>query len=205
MDDDYYLTIAGPAFSEFKEKGSRFIGRAKPVDSREQAERFLDDIRNKYYDATHNCFAYSVGTGKDQLSRYSDDGEPTGTAGKPILQVILGRSLTNIGLVVTRYFGGTKLGTGGLTRAYSHSASLTLDNAKIKKNYLLKTLVIKFGFEWASVVYNLVESFDVQIIQQNYSEQTELVARIRLGRAEAFVSQLLEKTAGKVEISEGAK
>lgn len=123
------LTIAAPVQAEIIEKKSRFIGYAAPVESEEAAQTFLQEIRTKHRDATHNCYAYQVGE-HNQYQRSSDDGEPSGTAGRPILEVIKGSGLANIIVVVTRYFGGTLLGTGGLVRAYSATAAAALAQAE---------------------------------------------------------------------------
>lgn len=119
------LTLAAPAQAELVEKKSRFIGYAAPVESEEAAQTFLQEIRTRHRDATHNCYAYQVGE-HNEFQRSSDDGEPSGTAGRPILEVVKGSGLTNVIVVVTRYFGGTLLGTGGLVRAYSASAAAAL-------------------------------------------------------------------------------
>lgn len=119
------LTLAEPVQAEIIEKKSRFIGYAAPVESEEAAQAFLQEIRTKHRDATHNCYAYQVGE-HNQYQRSSDDGEPSGTAGRPILEVIKGSGLANVIVVVTRYFGGTLLGTGGLVRAYSATAAAAL-------------------------------------------------------------------------------
>lgn len=119
------LTLSEPVQAELIEKKSRFIGYAAPVETEEAAQAFLQEIRTRHRDATHNCYAYQVGE-HNQYQRSSDDGEPSGTAGRPILEVIKGSGLSNIIVVVTRYFGGTLLGTGGLVRAYSASAQAAL-------------------------------------------------------------------------------
>ena len=115
-----YLTLGREASDEFIEKRSRFIGYAKPVKTQDEAMDFINEIRSRHWDATHNVYAYVLRDG--QSRRYSDDGEPHGTAGKPILDVINGNGITDCAIVVTRYFGGTLLGTGGLVRAYSTSS-----------------------------------------------------------------------------------
>lgn len=120
-----FLTLAGPASAELVEKKSRFIGYAAPAANDEEAMAFVQEIRGRHRDATHNCYAFQAGD-NDQFQRSSDDGEPSGTAGRPILEVIRGRGLKNTAVVVTRYFGGILLGTGGLVRAYSAAAKAAL-------------------------------------------------------------------------------
>lgn len=115
-----YITVSGESVGEYSEKRSRFIATLRHTETEEQAAEFLAEMRSKYWDARHNCFAYSVENGA--VKRFSDDGEPHGTAGKPILEVIEGAGITNTVIVVTRYFGGVLLGTGGLVRAYTKAA-----------------------------------------------------------------------------------
>lgn len=126
---ELYTTIESEAVAEFEEKKSIFIGHALPVKTEEEAAAFIKELKNKYRDATHNVFAYVLGDGTVQ--RYSDDGEPQGTAGMPVLDVIRKNGCTDTAIVVTRYFGGTLLGAGGLVRAYSHAAKLALEKAHV--------------------------------------------------------------------------
>ncbi len=125
--NEYYIP-SGPGEAEFSEKRSRFLGHVRPVESEEEARAFIAEMKRKYYDARHNCWCYSI---KDGPERYSDDGEPQGTAGIPMLEVLRRRELTNAVCVVTRYFGGVLLGAGGLLRAYTKSASDAVDAAGV--------------------------------------------------------------------------
>ena len=127
--ENLFITLAGEAHAEFEEKRSLFIGHAVRVDSEEEAQAFIKSLKKQYADATHNVYAYMLRG--DTVARYSDDGEPQGTAGMPVLDVIRKSGVRNACVVVTRYFGGTLLGAGGLVRAYSHSASLALEQAGI--------------------------------------------------------------------------
>ena len=126
---ELYTTVEREAVAEFEEKKSVFIGHVMPVKTEEEAAAFVKELKNKYRDATHNVYAYVLGDGTVQ--RYSDDGEPQGTAGMPVLDVIRKSGCTDTAIVVTRYFGGTLLGAGGLVRAYSHAAKLALDEAHV--------------------------------------------------------------------------
>ena len=123
-----YITLNQRAQDEFVERKSRFIGTATPVSTQEEAIAFIDEMRSKYWDATHNVYAYIL---RDGTKRYSDDGEPQGTAGVPVLDVLQKEGLTDLCVVVTRYFGGILLGAGGLVRAYSHGAKIAVDAAGI--------------------------------------------------------------------------
>ena len=132
-DMDSYKTVSAPNEHEIdKIKGSRFLGFVCPVQDEEQALQHVEALRKRFYDARHWCWAYRLGRGRD-VFRYQDDGEPSGTAGRPILQEIDGRELTDVLVVVVRYFGGTKLGTGGLARAYGDAARATLGSAEIQE------------------------------------------------------------------------
>ena len=133
--DDSYKEVSARELAEIKIKGSRFIGEVVPASSIEDAEAALGQIRKREYNATHHCWAYRLGV-KGDLFRYSDDGEPSGTAGQPILRHIDGLGITNILVVVTRYYGGTKLGTGGLIRAYGEAARLVLEKSVIEEKIL---------------------------------------------------------------------
>lgn len=130
MKHDKFLTVAKPAKSLYVVKKSKFISTVEPVNSVLQAEEFINKIKKKYWDATHNVYAYNIGL-DDNIQKCSDDGEPSGTAGKPVLDIIKSRDIKNVLVVVTRYFGGIKLGANGLIRAYSESAKIGLNNAQI--------------------------------------------------------------------------
>jgi len=178
-------------------KGSRFIGNAAPADLKKEAESFIEEIRRIHHSATHNCFAYRIDR---SLFRYSDDGEPSGTAGRPILNMIDKHKLHRLVLVVTRYFGGTKLGTGGLIRAYSEAAEATLQQAKIlKKNYYLE-LSLRYPFEIINKVQHLVQKFDGHI--SDHADAKGMISRVKIfpSRREAFLTELKEQAAGKVKI-----
>ena len=127
-----YTTILNGAEAELIEKKSRFIATVRPVKDENEAKAFIGEMRKKYWDATHNVFAYQIGE-RNEIQRSSDDGEPQGTAGKPVLDVLMGGDIKNTAVVVTRYFGGTLLGTGGLVRAYGRSAKLGIEEAGIAK------------------------------------------------------------------------
>lgn len=130
MKHDKFLTVAKPAKSLYVVKKSKFISTVEPVNSVLQAEEFINKMKKKYWDATHNVYAYNIGL-DDNIQKCSDDGEPSGTAGKPVLDIIKSRDIKNVLVVVTRYFGGIKLGANGLIRAYSESAKIGLNNAQI--------------------------------------------------------------------------
>ena len=149
-----YKTIRQPAREEYVINKSRFIGHACPCQTEEQALAFLKRIREEYRDATHNCYAYVIGENAG-IMRYSDDGEPGGTAGLPMMEVLKARSVVNLCVVVTRYFGGILLGAGGLVRAYSHSCALALDAAHVSIMELTQRVVSEKKLTTLMVTHNL--------------------------------------------------
>ncbi len=200
MNPDEFKTIAALVQAEHKVKGSRFLGRARPARSREEAELFIGEIRKLHYDATHNCFAYQIGMGTQAIVRQSDDGEPSGTAGKPILQAITTRELTNIVLIVTRYFGGTKLGIGGLVKAYGTTASETLAKAEIKLVYLTDTVEIEYPYEFSGAVLRIAERLNAEIIDSDYKANVRARVAVRQSLLTSFIGRLTEESSGKIKI-----
>lgn len=198
---DSYRTLANSATAEPpKTKGSRFIGEAFPVNNADQALSQLDEIRRREHAATHHCWAYRLGAEGEEF-RYSDDGEPYGSAGIPILREIEGRGLSDTMVVVTRYYGGTKLGTGGLVRAYSEAARVVLDEAPKRLVVVRVPLLLRFAFGDTSPAMQLINRFDVEIGETTYSEEgTALVLHVRKSEAELLISAFVEATAGRGEI-----
>jgi len=198
MNKDFYQTIAGAAESALKIKGSRFLGFAAPAAGREEAEATLAALRKRFFDATHHCYAWRLGSGTGENSRFSDDGEPSGTAGKPILQVINGRDLTNLILVVVRYFGGTKLGTGGLVRAYSDAAALTLDQTVIRQVWWTRSLEFQLGYDHLSTVMKLIDRHEGVIEGTEYGVEVRMKVAFRLREAEPFSAAARDMTHGQI-------
>jgi len=197
IEQDQYLTISHKESAEIKVKGSRFIGSAIPADRKEEAENFIEEIRRTHHNATHNCFAYRI---DNSLFRYSDDGEPSGTAGRPILNMIDKFQLQCLAVVVTRYFGGTKLGTGGLIRAYSEAAEKTIQQAKILKKNNFLAINLEYPFEIINKVQHLVQKYDGRIRENANSDG--MISRVQIfpSRQRAFLAELNDLTAGKVKI-----
>ncbi len=204
---DNYLTVARDSDAEIKVKGSRFIARAIARSSRESAEETLAVFRKKEFDATHHCYAYviqpefsidAVGSAQDRnIFRYSDDGEPSGSAGKPIYDQLLGRKLVDTLVIVTRYYGGTNLGVGGLVRAYSESASMALDNAGLVENYHYHAFDLETEFSQYQQVLNLLNDFSAIIDDSKFSEKVCLSVRLRVSRADEFGAKFTELTHGQ--------
>lgn len=188
---DTYLTIAAPAEGIFKEKMSKFISFAIPVASAAEVKKHIADYQKKYYDARHVCWAYMLGASRDEF--YSNDnGEPSGTAGKPILGQINSLGLTNVLVVVVRYFGGIKLGTSGLIAAYREAAREALTAADIIECH--ETVDISFTFPYLSMndVMRLSKSPEIEIINQVFDNSCEMTLRTRRDKAEQLRLRLTD-------------
>jgi uncharacterized YigZ family protein len=198
---DNYLTVSSqPQSVELKIKGSKFIGHVFYVLNKNQAEAIYANIRRKYHDATHNCYAYRISS--DEF-RYSDDGEPSGTGGKPIYQVLQNKKLVQTIIIVTRYFGGTKLGIGGLSRAYAEAAIETLKKTKIEIKTIYKILTIETAYETLSYLLDLITKFHGIIGKTEYSDRITYCVQIPLSRSNLFASELLAFTDRGIKIIEG--
>jgi uncharacterized YigZ family protein len=198
-DEGTYFQIKGPKRIEVKLKGSRFIASAEKVVNEDEAAAFIDSISKEFHDATHNCYAWRIGAGKRIRYRYADNGEPSGTAGLPIFRVIEGRNFSNIIIVVTRYFGGIKLGTGGLIRAYSKAAMDVLKECEIEKTYPIEIAKFKTSFEFVSLVHNIISSFKANLVDSTYSDQPIFKIEIRASKFKEFKTKLKDATNGQVE------
>ncbi len=199
---DSYYTIAAESEIEIKIKGSKFFGRAFPCTDETEAEDILKSIQKKYYDASHHCFAYRVGHGAEIKFRYSDAGEPSGTAGRPIFDRIEGKNLTNIIIIVTRYFGGTKLGTGGLTHAYSETAAKAIEKAGVVEKYLTQRFSMVVNFSDYNNVERLFNKYDVDITRRDFTDIVELTVEIRLSSIDKIKGELIELTSGRIIFGE---
>lgn len=199
MPDDMYRTLAGSSRAEIKEKASRFIAEAFPVSTAEEAEDMVATIRKREYNATHVCSAYRVDPVGDTF-RFNDDGEPNGTAGMPILRHIEGRELTNVLVTVTRYYGGTKLGTGGLIRAYGDAAALALDDAPTKEVILRDDVRISFDYDDTSPAMHVIGQFDVVMGASDYDDRTHLTLGIRRSQVDAFAAAFIDGLSGRGDL-----
>ncbi|MBE6823501.1 MAG: YigZ family protein [Ruminococcaceae bacterium] len=190
-----YRTAKRQACAEFVERKSRFIGWAKPVTSDEEAVAFINSVKAEHREATHNVYAYSLRTG--QIKRYSDDGEPQGTAGIPTLDVILKSEVTDVAVVVTRYFGGILLGTGGLVRAYSHAASIALEQAGIVTMHPGVTARVSCDYASYGKIASLIPENGGVIDDTVFTEAVEILFHIGVERVSDFQRQLADATCGK--------
>ena len=199
---DKYLALFEGGEGTIIEKKSRFIATVEPVETVEEAEAFIERMKKKYWDARHNCHAFTVGV-EMPLSRCSDDGEPSGTAGKPMLEVLLGRELHNVCVVVTRYFGGTLLGTGGLVRAYTQAVQEGLKNCSIVEKYSGRLCVLDIDYtDLGKIQYQLMEA-GVFINSITYEDKVKMELLIPSEDVERVRKKLLEATFGKLILEPG--
>jgi uncharacterized YigZ family protein len=183
--------------AELKEKTSRFIGFAFPVENEEEILSYLKDLKKKYYDATHHCYAYKTLSNE----KYSDAGEPSGTAGIRIYNAIEHFHLTNILVVVVRYFGGTKLGVGGLGKAYYETAFAVLEKAGKTDKKLYQKVFIKVDFEQVKKIYHVFNESENKIVNTNYTDKVEFECLVKSDDHQHIISTLIDLTNGKVEIT----
>lgn len=195
IEEDNYLTIEGIKREEIKVKGSKFIASAGYAPDKNKAMEFVGLIRSEFFDATHNCFAYSIGA-KGLEYRFFDDGEPSGSAGKPILFTINKFNYKDIVLVVTRYFGGTKLGIGGLSRAYSDAANEVLSKCKVKKVHLTTTVKVFCIYEDINVIKRLISEYAISF-EESYLEAVEFIVQVPNSKAERFAELVSSQTKGR--------
>lgn len=189
--DDTYRTIAGAAQSVFRDKASKFLGIALPVTSETEVKDNLSQIAKRYFDANHHCYAYRLGFEKNNY-RFNDDGEPTGSAGKPIYGQILSKDLTDILIVVIRYFGGTKLGIPGLINAYKTTAREAIENAVIIEKHILVHFLIVFDYPDMNEIMRILKEEHAHILGQGYETKCTLDFEIRKGQA-AVVEERLSR------------
>lgn len=194
--EDGYLVVYEGGTGEIIEKKSRFIANVWPAESEEEALAFIEKIKKKYWDARHNCYAYVIGE-KQQLQRFSDDGEPSQTAGKPMLDVLAASGVRDAVVVVTRYFGGTLLGTGGLVRAYSAAAKAGLENSVVLKKQKGIVLKIHTDYNGLGKLQYLAGKENLEILDSEYGQQVLLSILVPANRLEAFKKAVTELTGGK--------
>jgi len=195
---DYYFTVDSSFRTpEVKVKGSRFIAEIFPVISKQEIDEHLNLIRKEFYDATHHCYAFRLGIHAENI-RAADDGEPAGTAGKPILTALSGKELTDCLLIVTRYYGGTNLGTGGLSRAYSESAGLAVSGALIKTVFLTDTFTLVLNYEEIELLERLLAAYSTKSYGAEYGEKVRMKVNIRRSLSEKFAADITDKFFGKI-------
>ena len=186
---DKYLTINAPSEGLYKEKGSKFIAFAVPVSNVEQIKTILEEKRKEHHDARHVCYAYILGVDKADY-RSNDDGEPSGTAGRPILGSLLSAGVTNVLIAVVRYFGGTKLGTSGLINAYKVASADALENAEIVEKTVDEEIHISFDYLVMNDVMKIIKDVAPQVVSQQFDNNCNMVLSIRKGDAPNLIERL---------------
>jgi uncharacterized YigZ family protein len=197
-----YNTVREYGSREIVIKKSRFIGHARPADTEEEAVAFIAQLKKKYRDATHNCSAYMIGE-RDEWQKALDDGEPSGTAGKPILEVIKNRGLKNTVVVVTRYFGGIMLGAGGLVRAYTDGAVAGIDAADPIVNVLHREVTVDIGYTWYGKLENVLRDRGVRVGDVAFADRVRVLCLPEAGESERFQAWITDFTQGQALLEPG--
>ncbi|UII29298.1 YigZ family protein [Fulvivirga maritima] len=186
---EYFFTIEGPAEGLYKEKGSKFLAYAYPVKNEEDIKECLAQLKKQYHDARHHCYAYMLGAERKDF-RANDDGEPNHSAGDPILGQINSKNLTNVLVVVVRYFGGTKLGVSGLINAYKVSSEEVLANATTVKVEVTRAVQITYSYEETNEVMKLVADFSLDIVNQEFTMDCTMDAEVKINFMEALKEKI---------------
>ena len=201
---DRYKTVRQAGSKEIVIKKSRFIGHVMPVETEEEAVAFIEEIKKKHWNATHNCSAYMIGE-RDEIQKQSDDGEPSGTAGKPILEVIRNQGRKNVAIVVTRYFGGIMLGAGGLIRAYTDGAVAAIESGEPITRVLHREIFVELDYTWLGKVENELRNRNVRMGETNLADTVTLTCLPLDGDAESFMTWMVDLTQGQSLITEGER
>ncbi|MNZ59065.1 IMPACT family member YigZ [compost metagenome] len=201
---EQYRTVRSSGSKEVVIRKSRFIGHVMPVKNEEEALLFIEDIKKKHRDATHNCSAYVIGE-RDEIQRQSDDGEPSGTAGKPILEVIRNQGVKNVAIVVTRYFGGIMLGAGGLIRAYTDGAVLALEAGEVITRVLRREVFVEIDYTWLGKVENELRGRGIQTGETLFTDKVTLLCLPRNDEGDAFMAWITDLTQGQALVTEGRR
>lgn len=199
MGETVFVSKLGEGY--YEEKKSRFLGVCFPIENEEDVAGILEAVRKKYWDARHNCYAFVLGD-NNEITRCSDDGEPSGTAGKPILEVVLGRGVHNCLVVVTRYFGGTLLGTGGLVRAYTKAAADAIDNSSLSVKVMGSYLTINTDYNGLGKIEYMARNRGINIENITYTDVVAIEMAIPEDSVDAVIKEITELTQGKANIVE---
>ncbi len=193
---DTYHTIDEPAYGEYKEKGSKFLAFAYPLNEEESMQEYLNIARAEHHKARHFCYAYQIGLTGDRY-RINDDGEPSGTAGKPILGQILSFGLANVAIIVIRYFGGTKLGVSGLIQAYREAAKAALETAHIVEKYISSVYRLQFNYDQMGHVLNVLKDLNADILNKSFDTSCEVTISVRQSVETHTLHQLIARLLNK--------
>lgn len=191
-----YITVKNEVSTSFFEKRSEFICHVKPIKTNEEALDFINEKKQKYWDATHNVYAYILREGN--IMRYSDDGEPQGTAGIPVLEVLKKENLCDLVVVITRYFGGIMLGGGGLVRAYSKGAKQAVESGKIIKMCMCNVFEINFEYTYHGKVISLISKFEGIVTDTQYTDNVCVRFYIKADKTDAFLKEITDQTNGLI-------
>lgn len=198
---EQYKTVYEGGEGELVEKKSRFIATVRPVKTEEEANQFVEEMRKKYWDARHNCWAFILGE-RQELKRCSDDGEPSQTAGKPMMDVLTGAGLTDVAVVVTRYFGGTLLGTGGLVRAYSGAVQEGLKNSTVITKYLGVKLSVTTDYNGVGKLQYLFGQKEIPILSAEYTDKVVFTVLVESSRIQEIKKAITEATSATAQMEE---
>lgn len=201
---EQYRTVRSPGSREVVIRKSRFIGHVMPVENEEEAVQFIENIKKQHWNATHNCSAYMIGE-RDEIQRQSDDGEPSGTAGKPILEVIRSQNVKNVAIVVTRYFGGIMLGAGGLIRAYTDGAVLALEAGEVITRVLRREVWVEIDYTWLGKVENELRGRGIQTGETLFTDKVKLLCLPRNDEGDTFMAWITDLTQGQALVTEGRR
>lgn len=196
---DRYRTVYEGGEGELTEKKSRFIATVRPVEREEDALSFIEEMRKKYWDARHNCYAYTIGENRE-FTRASDDGEPSGTAGRPMLDVLLGEKLYNTAVVVTRYFGGVLLGTGGLVRAYSGAVQAGLAASTVIEKTRGTILAVTTDYTGIGKIQYIAGERDIPVLDSEYTEKVVMKLMVPFDCLSELEKALTEATSGRADL-----
>ncbi|NPA37038.1 MAG: YigZ family protein [Chlorobi bacterium] len=198
---DTYKTIKEPSEGIYKEKGSKFLAFAYPVFNEDEIKKYISELKKEYHDARHHCYSWKLGM-DDNHYRMNDDGEPSGTAGKPIYGQILSYGLTNVLVVVVRYFGGTKLGTSGLIHAYKTATKDAFENAEVVEKTVNDIITVSFDYGVMNDVMRIVKDEEPEVVSQDFNLDCRMVLSVRQSHSPMVVKKLKKLESVKVEVND---
>ncbi len=189
---DTYFVLQSPCEGSYKDKGSKFLAFAFPVQNEDDAKTIIHQLKKEYYTAAHHCYAYVIGAGKE-IEKVNDDREPSNTAGKPILRSILSKDITNTLIVVIRYFGGKLLGVPGLIQAYGEAAKDALEHATILEKIVTEQYELQFDYEHENEAFRIIKHYGLKILQHHHAEKITLIFEVRKSQAEQTLKAVHDK------------
>lgn len=198
-----YYTVDGTAYAEFEEKKSRFIAYVSYAPDEKSAQQFIEQIKSKHWDATHNVYAYII-DGETKSQKFSDDGEPSGTAGLPVLEAIKRKKLEDVVVVVTRYFGGILLGAPGLVRAYGKAASLGIEASKIIAVKMCYPLDITIEYNLLGKIHNIFRQYEASVIDTIYTDKINIKLLVPYDKTEPLLKEICQMSSGNAQVSKGS-